>query len=234
MNMFRIKLIAVISMLIDHFGLFFYPDSFVLHVAGRLAFPLFAWLIANGARYTHDIDAYLRRLFIFAVISQIPYYFGYSLSGHFQWFFNVLFTLFFGLLAIRLIQMTPRKSLWLAATLVCAALACAFNTDYGATGVISIVAFYLCFDNVLSMAVSQALILGIAPLASYAVSLQYHLPIYRFYYADTFEIYGLLALVVIYLYNHKRGPRIQYFFYWFFPLQNIAILILSLVVPRGF
>ena len=232
MNMFWIKVIAVVSMLVDHFGLFFFPHSFVLQVAGRISFPLFAWLIANGARYTHDIDAYLRRLFMFALISQVPYYIGYYVSGHFHWFHNVLFTLFLGLLAIRLTRLTERKLAWIIAVISCMGMATLLNTDYGATGVLSVFAFYLFFNRFAYMALSETLILGIIPLALYSLVVFTQSNPLPFYYTDRLEIYGLLALPLIYMYSHERGPRVQYFFYWFFPLQSLAILALSLLIQR--
>ena len=73
------KLIAVASMLADHLGTYLYPayisrDVFLwLRAAGRLAFPLFAFLIVNGYEKTHDVKRYLTRLVAFAVISQIPF-----------------------------------------------------------------------------------------------------------------------------------------------------------------
>ncbi len=73
------KLIAVASMLADHLGTYLYPayisqDVFLwLRAAGRLAFPLFAFLIVNGFEKTHDVKRYLTRLVAFAVISQIPF-----------------------------------------------------------------------------------------------------------------------------------------------------------------
>ena len=73
------KLIAVASMLTDHLGIWLYPayisrETYIwMRAAGRLAFPLFAFLIVNGYRKTHDVRRYLTRLIAFAVISQIPY-----------------------------------------------------------------------------------------------------------------------------------------------------------------
>ena len=73
------KLLAVASMLADHLGTYLYPayiskDVYLwLRAAGRLAFPLFAFLIVNGYEKTHDVKRYLTRLVAFAVISQIPF-----------------------------------------------------------------------------------------------------------------------------------------------------------------
>ena len=231
--MFAIKVIAVISMLIDHFGLYFFPDSYILHILGRIAFPLFAWLIANGARHTRNIDAYLKRLFIFAVISQLPYYLSYYEYDNFHWFNNVVFTLFLGLLAIRLLRATELAYLKIGAILACAAAAFFLNTDYGAAGVLSIAAFYLFYDRLVLMLIAQTLLLGVLPYAVVVIDMLFGTDLSHFYYADTSELFGLFALLLIFLYDGTRGPRVQYFFYWFFPLQSLALLIMSLLLPRG-
>lgn len=73
------KLLAVGSMLVDHLGIFLYPRFIVsetyewMRAVGRLAFPVYAFLIVNGFEKTHDVRRYLTRLVAFAAVSQIPY-----------------------------------------------------------------------------------------------------------------------------------------------------------------
>ncbi len=82
MSVFAMKLMAVVSMVIDHIGIFLYPRFAsaqtyeLLRAVGRLAFPIFAFLIVNGFEKTHDVKRYLTRLVAFAAISQIPYVVG--------------------------------------------------------------------------------------------------------------------------------------------------------------
>ena len=79
LSVFALKLIALCSMLTDHIGYFLYPRfasydfTHVLRVAGRLAFPVYAFLIVNGYDKTRDVRRYLTRLCAFALISQIPF-----------------------------------------------------------------------------------------------------------------------------------------------------------------
>lgn len=227
MNMFQIKVIAIASMIVDHFGLFFFPHSAILHIIGRLSFPLIAWLIANGARHTHSIDTYLQRLLVFACISQIPYEIGFYLTGHHKLFLNVLFTLFFGLLAIRMMRTSNTIFFKISAPIVCAGIAMMLNADYGAAGVLSIVAFYIFFDNKLYTVLSQTVIFFLLPTLVQFVDPQTPLHLARAYLARPFQGVSLLALPILFLYNEKRGLPAQYFFYWFFPLQSFAILALS-------
>ncbi|MGG4550707.1 TraX family protein, partial [Paenibacillus humicus] len=92
-----IKIIAMLTMLIDHVGVVFFPNQIIFTIIGRLAFPLFCYGIANGFITTGNFNNYLLRLSMLAVISQIPYYFLFK--NH---YLNVCFTLAFGLLIIKL------------------------------------------------------------------------------------------------------------------------------------
>src|SRR5207244_4281126 len=96
----QIKILAIICMIIDHVGLFFFPEYTLFRIVGRIAFPLFAWLIANGAHFTRNIRAYLTRLFALAVISQLPFTLANQQIGAPLLYLNVVFTLSLGLLAI--------------------------------------------------------------------------------------------------------------------------------------
>lgn len=84
MSVFIMKLLAVASMLTDHIAIFLYPRFIAkppyvwLRGIGRLAFPIYAFLIVNGCEKTHDVKRYLTRLVAFAAISQIPY----TLASH--------------------------------------------------------------------------------------------------------------------------------------------------------
>lgn len=68
-----IKVCACIFMFIDHFGLLFYSDIIIFRLIGRISMPLFAYCIARGFYFTTDRIAYIKRIAIFAAISQVPY-----------------------------------------------------------------------------------------------------------------------------------------------------------------
>ncbi len=68
-----LKVIAFVTMLIDHIGYIFFPSVMWLRIIGRVAFPLFAYCLSVGAIYTRDIKRYAFRLLIFALVSQ-PFY----------------------------------------------------------------------------------------------------------------------------------------------------------------
>ena len=70
-----LKIIAAVTMFIDHFGLMFYPKNMLFRMIGRLAMPLFAFMIAESARYTRNKIKHFALLFGLGAICQIVYYF---------------------------------------------------------------------------------------------------------------------------------------------------------------
>jgi VanZ family protein len=68
-----LKLIAIITMIIDHVGAAFFPEISMFRTIGRIAFPIFAYQLAIGYKHTSNLPAYAKRLFIFACISYVPY-----------------------------------------------------------------------------------------------------------------------------------------------------------------
>ena len=101
-----LKSIACISMLIDHFGIVFMENNRLMRAMGRLAFPIFAFLIVQGLFHTSDIRKYIVRLGLFAVVSEIPF----DLAMHDTLWYpgaqNIFFTLTAGLFALSLIHIS--------------------------------------------------------------------------------------------------------------------------------
>ena len=98
MSSFKLKMIAITTMLIDHIGVILFPNILWLRLIGRLAFPLFAFFITEGFRKTSNLKKYLQRLFILALISQLPYWTALGMDAG----LNIFFTLTLGLLALYL------------------------------------------------------------------------------------------------------------------------------------
>lgn len=100
MSAYVLKIIAVITMFIDHIGYVVYTGKIpYLNFIGRLAFPIFAFQISEGYIHTKNLKKYFFRLFLFAIISQIPFMLFESIFIN-EFYLNVFFTLFLGLLSI--------------------------------------------------------------------------------------------------------------------------------------
>ncbi|MCJ7613555.1 conjugal transfer protein TraX [Candidatus Bathyarchaeota archaeon] len=93
-----LKWIAIITMTVDHVGAVLYPEFEVLRLIGRLAFPLFAYLLILGLENTRNVSKYFTRLFVFALISQVPFFLAIGIEPFER--LNIFFTLSFGLLFV--------------------------------------------------------------------------------------------------------------------------------------
>ncbi|MEN9338223.1 MAG: hypothetical protein RIQ41_537 [Candidatus Parcubacteria bacterium] len=221
MNVNTIKLLAIVTMVIDHVGLFFFPHVEIARLIGRIAFPLFAWLIANGAYHTHDIYRYFRRLLVLACISQIPFTLANQLIGAPAFYLNVVFTLSLGLFGIILIRKNIHPLFTSILILLLGLLANLLNTDYGAFGVFAVVLFYVFYERAFGTLISQLLLFSI-PYILFVTNLTTTI-LSQFVRIAPSEIYGLLALVPIFFYSNKERPRGGRFFYLFYPLQYVCI-----------
>ena len=221
LNGFALKCIAMVTMLIDHTGMVLFPRYMIFRMIGRLAFPIYCFLLVEGAVHTSNWKKYLGRLFLFALISEIP--FNLAVGGQ-LWYpktQNVFFTLFLGLLAVLLLK-APNvgRNRWLITgirvilVLVLVLAAGLARTDYGAGGVIFILVFYV-FR-------SQLLLKSAAFAAATA-----------FLYGGI-ENYAILSLAPILCYNGKRGPgALKYVFYVFYPAHLLLLYLLATYVFHG-
>ena len=222
-----LKIIAVVSMLIDHYAAILLPHSSSLYLPmraiGRIAFPIFAFLVVEGARHTSDIKRYALRMLVFAIIAEIPFDFAHikNLSDLKDFSFlnissqNVFFTLFLGVLmlwALKYVSANPVLSP--VAVFLPALLAHFFNSDYKACGIVVIFGFY---------------IMGMAPLAG-GLIISFVL---AFGFESHIEAWGILAFIPILLYNGKRGHQIKYLFYGIYPVQYLLYGIMNLINLRN-
>ena len=217
MSSFALKIIAVITMLIDHSGRLIFNRFSFMNYIGRLSFPIFAFLIAEGYIHTKNLKNYFLRLLIFAIISQIPF----TLLFPDKFILNVLFTLALGLLTISVYNKLTNKFLGILFVIFSAILAQILHFDYGWSGIVIIFFFYR-FRN---KKIFMNLIFVFTEF------------IYYFYsFIQTNKTHYLLiipfctlSLIPINLYNGKKGKNIKYFLYMFYPLHLIALYLIKLI-----
>ena len=226
MTSFGLKIVALISMLCDHFGLSFLPSPSYLNVIGRIAFPIFAFQISEGYIHTKNLKKYFLRLGLFALISQIALTLFLKSIGSTKFILNIFFTLFIGLLSITLYDFIKtkynNKYLGIIPVLLLAILGQLCMCDYGAYGVVLIFLFYLFKNNKLYMNISVILAMIIKYIIDYL-----HTPhIYQFYFA----IGAMFSLLFINLYNNKKGKNIKYLLYIFYPLHLILFSLIKIFI----
>jgi hypothetical protein len=231
MTSFHLKLIAVISMLLDHMQIAFpavFPIEFRL--VGRLAFPLFAFLIAEGFRRTRSPEKFLLRLFLFALISE-PF-FDYFLSPAPNFWSvgflnntNIFYTLFLGGAAVTTYRyVMNRHNVALLAVLPAvgfAALAVWLTVDYSWMGVAFIFALYITKKTPARLFVMAAMCLFLwSPLLAYHFMGQ---PVRVAGNPQLMIAATLLSVPLAACFNGKRGPAVKWFFYIFYP-AHMAVL----------
>lgn len=156
----HIKWIAIITMTIDHMAtVLIYNDitlldgvtlSMIMHFIGRMAFPLFAYGIAQGCVYTHNRGKYLGRLLVFAFISEIPYRIAFNYGVFYIGAYNVLFTLFAGAMSCTILQVCRSRRITGLSVIpigLIMLIAEIVGAEYGAVGIIGIVSTYILFQN---------------------------------------------------------------------------------------
>ena len=145
-----LHIIAMALMLMDHLWATLLPAQEWLTCAGRLAFPIFAFMTVEGYFHTHDLKKYTLRLLLFALLSEVPFDLMYGGTWFYPVHQNVIWTLLLGLLGVHLMETVRKKQkLWVSLP-VCAAVAAAGAllgtlgmTDYYGAGVLTVFAFYI-------------------------------------------------------------------------------------------
>ena len=223
-NSFQLKIVACISMLIDHIGLIFFPNQIAFRIIGRIAFPIFAFLIAEGYVHTKNLKKYLWRIFIFLIISEPFYIFAFKPYPFEN--LNIFGTLLFGLIAIYLYDTIKNKKYALAAVILISALGSIFGVDYGFFGVLLIFSFYLynIKKDFYKLFFAQFLLIVIYLFYLGIVYSSFNIPLILSWFLAQF-VY-LAALFLIKYYNGQRGRLVKYLFYAFYPAH---IFILSLI-----
>lgn len=249
-----LKIIACVSMVIDHFAAIVLWNYLrqsaaagnqnpwledIYHVGraiGRIAFVLFAYLLAEGFLYTGSRKKFLLRLGAFALISEIPFDLAFS-GTCFDWSSqNVFFTLFLGVLALCMWEWADGCAgafisaiCRYGAVALCGLAAYWIKSDYCYTGVFLIFIFYLMHDTGLvckALAASAVLLLGVwsANCLRYGESFSLK---YLFFFSLR-EMYGLAAFVPIALYDGTRGRQLpKWFWYGFYPAHILLLYGLS-------
>lgn len=201
-----LKIIAILSMTIDHIAYYYgVSNPYVyelMRTVGRIAFPTFAFLLAEGYVYTRNRQRYMLSLFTFAILSEIPWLLLNHDNSH-----NVLFTLLAGVIGMYIIDTSRNKWVTLASLVLIGSTTLMAETDYSLNGFVLTLLFFM--------------FRGRADL-----QILFGLPLmYEYGFMGI-----LMAFAVIFLYNGERGfihgKAAKYAFYAFYPAHLMLIYLM--------
>ena len=223
-----LKLIACVTMFIDHFGVAIVPQLptphiltlyYILRTIGRIAFPIYCFLLVEGMRHTRNPSKYILRLAIGIPLAELP--FDYLFEGMFTWKYqNVMVTLTLG--AIMLLCMQKAQNQWLKVLLPLpfAVLAELCNCDYGGCG-IGIIAVFALFDRLSFQAIGVLLFNWAMNSAIIPVL---NIPV---------QLFAVLAMIPIAYYSGVKlthSKAIQWGYYLFYPMHMVFLWLLRWIL----
>ena len=229
-----LRTIAVLLMLSDHIWATYMSFGDWMTNIGRMAFPIFAFQIAEGFVHTKNFKKYALRLLGFAIITELPFNLFYSSRWFNPYHQNVLFTLLLGLMAIKVIDNLKKNHkakdialsvLWLLLIVVGSVIG---FVDYGLNGVLMVVLFYVCRDfpfawlgQLIGMVCINVIFFEgqVVPLEIFGTTVE--IPT---------QAYAVFALIPIWLYGGRKGisnKALQYGFYAFYPVHMIILYLIK-------
>lgn len=118
MSSFILKIVAILTMTIDHVGLILFNNNLIFRTLGRIAMPIFAFQIAVGFKNTHSKSKYILRIFLLAIISEIPFDLMLYSSNYSTANLNICFCFTLALIALYLIDLGKNNKLFIFASLL--------------------------------------------------------------------------------------------------------------------
>ena len=236
-----LHILAMTLMLMDHLWATLLPSQDWLTCAGRLAFPIFAFMVVEGYFHTHSFKKYALRLLLFAVLSEIPFDLMYGGTWFYPVHQNVIWTLLLALLGIRLMEAVRQKQkIWLylpvaaLVTVIWTILGTLGMVDYYGAGILTVFIFYFFRGRKWWCLPGQFLALYWVNVEMLG-GLMY--PIHLF--GNEFEIcqqgLALLALIPLWLYRGRQGYHskpFQYLCYGFYPVHMLVLAAILNYVNR--
>ena len=236
-----LHILAMALMLMDHLWATLLPAQDWLTCAGRLAFPIFAFMAVEGYFHTHSFRKYALRLALFAVLSEVPFDLMYGGTWFYPVHQNVIWTLLLGLLGIHLMETVRKKQktwLYLLTALLVVLIGTVLGTlgmvDYYGTGVLTIFICYFFRGRKWWCLAGQL-------LALYWVNVEllggllYPVHIFGMEFEICQQGLALLALLPIWLYRGRQGYHskpFQYACYAFYPVHMLILVLLLQYLTR--
>ena len=239
-----IKIIAAITMLIDHMGYFLFPQYDIFRMIGRISMPLFAFLIAEGCRYTRSRFRHVSFIAALSIVYALAFNFAY---GYIYW--SIFSTFTFSILIIYALQNFKKSifknegavSIAINGALLCSLIAFVYvlnlNTHFGKYEFLIDYGFWGCMLPVFA---SLTDLRGSGLKDACGICDNYYLRLLFFAFGITFMClhsefsfawYAYLALIPLVLYNGKKGKlNLKYLFYVFYPVHMATLYLIYMFI----
>lgn len=216
-----LKYFGIVAMTIDHIGKAFFSQELFLQIIGRVAFPIFAYCLVFGYLSTQSLKSYALRLFLIALISQPLYVLAFDYDSD---FLNIFFTLLLALLALELLR-RRWYLLFLIWLLICPLL----KIEFGVQGILLVCIFYIFRQNrsfslvFASLYFTSLIFIDMQQILSNSYFHEY--PIWR--PSPSLNMFGILALPLLYIPMNIKLREKKLFFYAFYPAHLLLILFMQ-------
>lgn len=226
-----LKIIACITMLIDHMGVVLFPKITILRIIGRIAFPIFAFLLAEGCYYTRNKIRHLLVISGFAVVMQVVLFLAtrmtdFSIFIHFS--IAVLLCLVIDLIEKFIKERKVIVSIALILSFLISVIMLIlidknttyFFSNYGLYGIFVPVVLYIIRKYIKHIHVFVSIMVICLSMV-----------LMHFFTVWMYQLYGMIACVFILLYNGKKGKyNLKYLFYIFYPLHLVILYAIALIL----
>lgn len=235
LNSNHLKIIAIIAMTLDHMADLFYPNmpnsivSNILHIIGRLTAPIMFFFICEGFYYTKNLGKYIKRLFLFAIISHFAYCFAFGINyipfstGDIFNQTSIMWTLAWSVVALYVVYGDTKLKEWMKWVLVILINIITFSADWSSIAVMIIIFMYKDRGNLKKQMKSLMMWTSIYALVSFIfVNKNYGI----------IQLFVILVYPLLKMYNGERGniKWMKWFFYLYYPLHLIIIGIVRLMM----
>jgi len=230
MSMFILKLIALLTMTIDHIGANLVHNEelyLILRSIGRISFPLFAFAIAEGYRHTSSLKKYLLRLGIGSLATEVVLVIFYFITKE-NYMINedIFLTLFLGLLCITLLN---NKKIYIKLlVLPILFVSHIIKVDYGVYGILIIIMFGMSkklWVNTICFVLINLLFITLLPRITALDG-----TIFEFNKFHIIQWISLVSIIPIMFYNGQQGKKMKYFFYLYYPVHLGIIYLISFLI----
>lgn len=204
-----LKIIAMVIMVIDHTGAVLFPELRWMRIVGRIAFPIFAFFVAEGFIHTRNIKKYILRMAVFALISEAAFDLAFYGAIGFE-HQNVMVTFLVALIGLWIFDSLKLKIGELPAYIVFVLVAYAaqlLRTDYAMYGVLLVFVYYVAHENFAKKH-------GISTLLQLVCQ-------------SGISLYSVISTPLLMLYNGRRGINLKYLFYAFYPAHLMVLYVLA-------